>query len=226
MNPLVVTSLVAVVALLLSLPYPYDPLTIAIATPVVLAVVAAGTAASRTVGIPTGGHESAAPAVRALITGLALGVTLLVVMRFGVARLEPKIIDRLVRDAQVPLWRWAIILFHAPILEEVIFRLFLLSSIAWAISRARPMRTAKGQATAGALTVANAFAASAFAVIHLPAWYQAGPVSPALLIAVLRLNLGPGYVLGAVFVRHGLPAAVLTHLGADIGLHLGGRLIV
>jgi membrane protease YdiL (CAAX protease family) len=105
------------------------------------------------------------------------------------------------------------------------FRLFILSVTAWAVSKLWRGGRDRG-AGPGALVLANVVAALAFAAVHLPALFQAGQVSTALVASVIGLNALAGYVMGVVYVRHGLLFAVLAHLGGDVALHLGGRLLV
>lgn len=221
---------VALAALFLALPYPHDPVTVAIAVPVLLGMIAVGARAAAAVGIPRLVHASVsrgwlAIAITAFAIGLGLGTTLLLLLRFVIALLEPRIVERLARDAAVPLWRWAIILFHAPVLEEVMFRLFVLSLLAWGLAKLPQFRVGNEPQGMRGVVVANLLAALGFAAIHLPAWYQAGPVPIPLLLSVIGLNTVAGYVCGAVYINYGLACAVLTHLGGDIALHLGGRVL-
>lgn len=161
----------------------------------------------------------------ALVVGLLVGAALLGLLTCVGTTIEPRILERLERDAAIPLPTWAVILFHAPILEEVTFRLFLLSGCAWGLSRFRALATPSGGASPAALRLANLISGLAFAAIHLPAWYQAGEVPVALFASIIGLNLLAALAMGEVYVRRGVEAAVLAHLGADVALHLGGRLL-
>ncbi len=221
----------AVLALFLAMPPPYEALSVAISLGALLAVLGVGFWCAARSGIEVFGPVAELPgggraAAQSLLIGGLLGVGLLAALRFGIAVLEPRILERLSRDAAVPLGTWAIILFHAPILEELLFRLFLLSLIAWMLSLMRPLRSADGGLGGPGLRCANMVAAIGFAIVHLPAWYQAGDVGPALLAGVLGINLVAGLVMGSIYLKSGLQFAVLAHLAGDVGLHLVGRLLV
>jgi membrane protease YdiL (CAAX protease family) len=61
-----------------------------------------------------------------------------------------------------------------------------------------------------------------FAAVHLPAWGGAAPPAPGLVAAVVALNAIGGIILGYVFVRRGIGAAIWTHAGADCATQLIG----
>jgi membrane protease YdiL (CAAX protease family) len=207
-------SAITIAAFLLAIPYPYSAASLLAGIPVLMAMVMSGIWAASRAGIPSPAVPRASVSKILLFLGMGagLGTVIVLLLRYPVAAMEPRIVERLARDAAVPLWKWAIILFHAPVLEEVVFRLFLLSLIAWALSKARTFRTGGGSIAAPGLVAANIVSALLFAGVHLPAWYQAGPVPASLLLSVIGINLLAGYAFGSVYVSRGLACAVVAHL--------------
>ena len=218
---------VAGAAVLLAIPPPYELPTLLGSLLLLAVMLHIGFLAAAASGIDCFGSTSAKTqrnrAVISFVAGFALGLFLLLTLRFVVARFEPRILERLARDAAVPLWKWAIILFHAPVLEELMFRLFALSIAVWALSRLPVLKTSQGHAARGVPVIANVLSSLAFAALHLPAWYQAGEVGPGLLASVVILNVLPGYVMGHIYLRFGIQFAILAHFGGDLGLHIVGR---
>lgn len=222
--------LIVLTALLLSLPIPYGLFEVLIAIAVLAILTFVGFWFANNARIVWfGWPEKTAPwrdVVFSLTIGFVLGTLLLLILRYGISTFEPRILERLERDAAVPLWKWLIILFHAPVLEETIFRLFMLSFVAWILSKFKKLRNESGSLTTAGSSGANVVASFLFALIHLPAWYQAGEVSEILLASIIGLNMIAGYVCGWVYLRKGIEFAILTHLGGDVALHLGGRLVL
>ena len=101
----------------------------------------------------------------------------------------------------------------APIVEEVAVRLFLMSAIAWIVSRF----TTRTQPAFAIALIGSAFV---FAVLHLARPMPDGGMLAnyyrAALVAKYTLA---GIVLGLVFWRWGLPYAILCH-GAANAAHL------
>jgi membrane protease YdiL (CAAX protease family) len=97
----------------------------------------------------------------------------------------------------------------APLVEEVAVRLFLMSAIAWLVSRAT------GRASL-AFVVALAGSSLVFALLHLarpvPGDQALANFYRAALIAKYTLA---GLPLGWVFWRSGLPYAIVCHVAAN-----------
>lgn len=153
-----------------------------------------------------------------LLAGAALAAALLAALA-AFSRVEPLIRARFADRLEEPLWRpWALA-FESSILEEVAFRLFALSVVAW-IAHRRLKRTATVEWTAIGVS------ALLFGLAHLPAWAAATTINVALAGGVLMLNSVAGLALGWLFCRWGLPYAILCHLAADMVIQsLGPRLL-
>jgi len=144
-----------------------------------------------------------APAV-----GAMLGLGLLGLMALVVPHL-PALRARFAERQDEPAWRpWALG-FESSILEEVVFRLFLMALVGWIAARlgARP---------SAAFATGLAVSTLLFGAVHLPAWLAVAPASAGLVTAVIVLNGAGAILFGCVFWRWGLPAAILCHLAGDV----------
>ncbi len=196
------------VALVLAVRQPPEPLVLAGVLGGAFVVVAGFAATSRC--RPLGARPVAERARRgaiSLASGAALGAALLAVLA-ALARVEPALRARFAGRLGEPTWRpWALA-FESSILEEVVFRLFVMGAVGWAVARVI------GRSRA-ALPAALAASVVLFGAAHLPAWHAAGAGGVALVTVVLLLNGIGGALFGWVFWRWGLPYAVLCHFAGD-----------
>jgi len=110
--------------------------------------------------------------------------------------------------------------FESSIVEEVVFRLFVMGLVAWLASRF--MRSSRGP-----FFIALVASAALFGLAHLPAWLATAHATPPLVGTVLLLNGLGGVMFGWLFWRWGLPYAIVCHFVADIIVQgLGPRLLV
>jgi len=115
-----------------------------------------------------------------LLAGAALGAILLALL-VAFARVEPAVGARFAGRLAEPAWRpWALG-FESSILEEVSFRLFAMSVIAWVASR-------RLRSAAAAPALALGLSALLFGLAHLPTWFSATSPTAALVAGVLALN--------------------------------------
>lgn len=109
--------------------------------------------------------------------------------------------------------------FYGGIAEEIQLRLFLVTLIAWGLSRFSGGRAANWQ-----LLLAVALAAIAFGAGHLPAAAKVWPLDAVVVTRTLLLNGIAGLVFGWFYIRHGLESAMLSHFCADLVLHVAAPL--
>lgn len=101
-------------------------------------------------------------------------------------------------------------LLYGGLTEELLLRFGFMSLLAVGLLRLLPRQAS--------LWIAAVLAALAFALAHLPAVVlEAGALPPALLARTLIWNGLLGFAFGAAFLRHGLEAAILAHMGAHLG---------
>ena len=145
-------------------------------------------------------------ALWALAVGVVLGVANLAA-NWIIAQGSPAIRDLLVERMRGLNPREAVI--AAPLVEEVLVRLFLLSVMAWVVFRV----TKHAGAAFGTALVGSAVC---FAALHLGRPF---PGDPALanyyrLTLLVKYTLA-GVPLGWVFWRWGLPYSILCHMAAN-----------
>lgn len=157
---------------------------------------------------PAGSAARASRFAAALAAGAALGFGLLGLLAI-LAQATPELRARFADRQGEPAWRpWALA-FESSILEEVVFRLFVLALVAWIATRlgARPP---------AAFGVGLAVSTLLFGAVHLPEWLALVPPGAGLIATVLALNGVAALVFGWFFWRRGLPAAILCHFAADL----------
>jgi hypothetical protein len=156
--------------------------------------------------------------------GAALGGVLLGILVFVLLPLEPKLAARLAARAGNPAWWPFAVAFEASVLEEVFFRLFLLSATTWVLSRG--WKKVRAQASPVSVWIAVGVSALAFALVHLPPWLAQTSPTPLLVLSVLTLNGVAGLALGQVYWRYGIEAAIACHYAADVVVQgLGPRVL-
>jgi hypothetical protein len=143
--------------------------------------------------------------VYALLIGAASGAVVLALL--PLAGLQ----SRIIKEASIPVWKWLVIAFDSAVLEEIIFRLVLVSFVVWVLARFLPRNVA--------VWIALVLSAHAFGAAHLSHWMGAGPV---VFTAVMIVNGLIAIVLGLLYVKWGIEAAMLAHFAGDIVVHIIG----
>jgi hypothetical protein len=116
-------------------------------------------------------------------------------------------------------WQGLLASFEGGITEEVLLRLFVLTSLAWLGSLLS--HDAEGRPSLGILWLANVLAAVLFGLGHLPATAAAGlPLNTLVISRAIVLNGLLGVAFGWLYWTRGLESAVIGHFSADIVLHV------
>ncbi len=152
--------------------------------------------------------------------GATIGLILLAIIYALSRKSLPELRKRFEEEQDIPVWKRWVIAAYSGILEEILFRLFLLSLIGWVVGFA--WHTDDAHPAIGALWVSNAVAAIAFGVVHLPRWSTLTKPSLGLIIAVLVMNGLAGLVFGYLFITEGIETAILAHFVGDSVLHVIG----
>lgn len=106
----------------------------------------------------------------------------------------------------------------AGIMEEIEFRLFGLSLLAWLLGLL--FHDPDGRPKPIVFWTATIFFALGFGVAHLPAQTAVGlPLTPLVITASLVLNGIGGLIFGWLFWSFGLESAILAHFFADLMMH-------
>ncbi len=117
-----------------------------------------------------------------------------------------------------PWWQGLLASLYGGIDEEVLLRLFMMSLLAFVgkfVSHA-----ADGRPTLTVLWIANILAAVLFGLGHLPATAAILPLTPLVILRAVVLNGLLGVAFGYFYYKYGLEAGILSHLSADLVLHV------
>jgi hypothetical protein len=185
-----------------------NPASFAVAATVGAVIVALGfAAASRSRVLPQRSHTNR---VRLVFQSMAVGGAVGLVNLAGnwaIAETDPALRALLVEriSAKEP-WE---VLVTGPMMEEVVFRLFVMSVMAWFV-----YRNAKGARHAFAIVLVGS--AVIFAVPHLERSLPDASMLAAYYLGALMVKYTLlGVPLGWVFWRWGLPYAIICHSGAN-----------
>lgn len=227
--------LFSLVALFLAVPRPLSPGPLIIGAVIMAVILALGLRAAAPFGrgapilenAPSGKALAPSPPRRlgiSLLIGVVMGGILLGVLIF-LASKEPLLKTRLAERANQPAWMpWALAV-EASILEEIIFRLFLMSGVIWLASLIFRAKR-REQASPAIVWTAIGISALAFGLVHLPSWIAAVHPTLFLVATVLALNGAAGVVLGRIYWTWGIEAAILCHFAGDMMLQgIGPRLM-
>lgn len=151
-----------------------------------------------------------------ILSGLSVGAIISLLMLFGTRENGPE--ESSPDFFSIPLWKRQLAgLFHGGIVEELLFRLFLLSFLAWSVSsvfglQARPFINE-------VFWTANIVSALLFGLAHLPSSTALGGVLTKKEIALtILLNGFAGLVYGYLFWQSGIEAAMLAHMSTHVVL--------
>lgn len=113
----------------------------------------------------------------------------------------------------IAVWKRFLASFYGGFTEEILMRLFLMSVLAFVLSRFwdQPLWV---------LWMANVIAAFVFGLLHLPTVAAIVPLSLIVIVRTVILNMVGGVIFGGLFIHYGLTAAFAAHFTADIVLHI------
>lgn len=122
------------------------------------------------------------------------------------------------QNAQPEAWKGFLASFYGGIVEEVLLRLFVMSSLAWVGKFVS--HTPDGFPTPAVLWIANILAAIMFGLAHLPVTAALIPLTPLVILRAVVLNGLGGVAFGWLYWKRGLEAAMVAHFSADLVLHV------
>jgi membrane protease YdiL (CAAX protease family) len=165
------------------------------------------------------GEFRPAVARRALLLATGIGVAEGAAVLVGMGIVSPYLPRANVKDPAP--WMGLLASVSAGVTEEILFRLGLMTSLAWLLT-VLTRRSAAGPVIA---LVANVLAAFVFAAMHLPQAKAFYGLSTLMVLVVMIGNGVPGVIFGWLFRRFGLIAAMVAHFSADVVLHVIGPMI-
>jgi hypothetical protein len=217
------------IALFLALPRPLKPGYFILSVSVLGIIVGTGLFLSRSVGLkilvfssePFGDNLQQLLQIlgQATLIGVGLGTVILVVIRFLLLSIVPEIRLRFAAESSLETWKRVVIAFDSAVLEEIIFRLFLLSLLVWIVSKIWQIQKPP---TPGIFWIINLLIAIGFGIAHLPQWSAITPLTPLVILTIVLLNSIGGLTFGHLFYTNGLEGAIVAHFVADIMLHVVG----
>ena len=156
-----------------------------------------------------------------LASGLLVGVALGLILVGCLLLLAPRLPNLpFLIAARLPIWKRFLACFYGGVYEELLTRLFLLSTIAWIVNRT--WRRPTPQLSNSAFWFANIFTAIAFGLGHLPSASLFMPITAFVVVAALLLNGIAGIAFGYLFRTRGLEAAMIAHFTADFVIYVVG----
>jgi hypothetical protein len=128
---------------------------------------------------------------------------------------EGRIVEKLSRVGSA--WSGWALAYHAAVGEEILFRLFFMSAVAWLAQRF-------GADHHASMWTGLVLSTLLFGLAHLPAAWSA--VTSLVLVRVLFLNGIAGIVMGWFCWRRGLESAMIVHFSADAVIYVGGPYVL
>ncbi len=160
-----------------------------------------------------------AVARRALLLATGIGVAEGIAVLVGNGLVSPYLPQGNVKEPAP--WMGFLASISAGVTEEILFRLGLMTCLAWLLT----VITRRGAAGPVIVLVANILAALAFAAAHLPQAKAFYGLSTLMILVVMIGNGVPGLIFGWLFRRFGLITAIVAHFSADVVLHVIGPMI-
>ncbi len=118
-----------------------------------------------------------------------------------------------------PLWQGFLASFYGGISEEILLRLFVMTLIAWILSK---LIRSKDKVTKNNFIIwlSIIIASLLFGLGHLPATAMITTLTPLVIFRALLLNGIGGVVFGWLYWKKGLESSMIAHFSADITLHV------
>ncbi len=120
-------------------------------------------------------------------------------------------------EMQVPLWKAFLASLYGGIAEEVLFRLFLMTTFVWVSTKIK--KTSKGQPTSISIWVVIIASSLLFGLGHLGITSSLTAITPIIILRAVILN-SVSIVFGWLYWKKGLESAMIAHFTADIVLHV------
>jgi len=122
--------------------------------------------------------------------------------------------------AKVAFWKRILTCFYGGIYEELLTRLFLLTLVAWIVTKIARRESAR--LTSMPFWIANLLVAVLFGLGHLPSASLIMPITPLVVVAALLLNGIAAISFGVLYRKHGLESEMIAHFSADFVLYVIG----
>jgi len=161
------------------------------------------------------GERGRAILIPSVLVGLGAGLLIILLEMAIFAPLFPSAFQEVEQPSP---WQGFLASFYGGIDEEILLRLFMVSLLAWLLSRV--WKDAEGKPTAGGMWLVIIVASLLFGLGHLPTTAQLTPLTPLIIARAIVLNGIAGLAFGYLYWKRGLESAMLAHFSADILLHV------
>jgi hypothetical protein len=159
----------------------------------------------------------------AILVGVSVGVLILVLdsLLFSTS-IESQIVESSTEGMlgrRPPPWQGFLAAISAGITEEVLFRLFGVTLLAWVGGLL--FRDSEGRPRPLILWISIFLIAISFGFAHLPATAQIGlTLNPLVIGRAILLNGIGGIAFGWLYWKWGLESAIVSHFSTDVVLHV------
>jgi hypothetical protein len=161
------------------------------------------------------GDRGRAMLLPSIFLGFGAGATIILLEMAIFAPYLPAAFQGVVQPSP---WQGFLASFYGGIDEEILLRLFMVSLLAWLISRV--WRDRESKPTAGGMWLVIIATSVLFGLGHLPTTAQLTTLTPLIITRAILLNGVAGLAFGYLYWKRGLESAMLAHFSADILLHV------
>jgi hypothetical protein len=145
--------------------------------------------------------------------GMLLTLTLVLFDRWVFLRHIPELAD----IPAVEWWKGLLTMFYGGIFEEIVTRLFVMTLIVWILAKL----FSRNRNPSDFYWIVIISAALLFGIAHLPLAQEVfGPLTPAVIVRTLFANGLLGIFFGYLYWKKGLEYAMISHMTADVMLHV------
>ncbi len=150
--------------------------------------------------------------LRLLRFGIACGVLVGVAIVIVDALFFAQVAFSVIETFRPALWKGFLASFYGGICEEILLRLFLMTTLAWLLL--------KIWQSEWSIWLAIIVTAIVFGLGHLPLTATLITLTPVVVTRALVLNGIAGIVFGWLYWKKGLETAMVAHFSTDIVLHV------
>jgi len=123
----------------------------------------------------------------------------------------------------VPIWQGFLASFYGWISEEIVMRLFFMTTVLWFIGKLYKGKVIENKAI---MWIGIIIASIIFGLWHLPVTSSLTTISPLVIIRALLLNGIWGLLFGRLYWKKGLESAIIAHFSADIIIQVALPLLI
>ena len=155
------------------------------------------------------------PILKLSILAGALAGVAIILLSLPFAELSQELLGA---ETNVAAWQGFLASFYGGVVEEVLFRLFLLNLFVWLSIKIA--KTKEGRPTPAGTWISIMLSAVLFGLGHLGITGELTAITAEVIVRAIVLNGVGAVVFGWLYWRKGLESAMIAHFSADIVLHI------